>query len=735
MVNSRLQSLAPLALLVSVFVVFTLVLALGHATEWSNGTHTLGPTMCAQMQGRHGVVPGKSWGTLPIALQRRWDESGCDRALAKAQAAEEAKEAEDQDNLVTTAGYSLKVAQAHEFKCKGTKWAAFAKGPRGEWKLSIDQAACAKPRLRIMERNRRCDFRHARAGKTLLPCAGPRRPYDPDETYDAAKVELVSVACAKAEMGEQLLVVPPPVPPPMAPSPATDGSRPPRPDIYVVVLDSLSRFQLRRGQPKLWDLLRNVLPKTPGVDVTELTQHRATGKTTDENMGALLAGYPREYSYTTHPPCSNDCEWSFQALKEEGYTTLYTSFNHWMHDQPIEVTKKGVTARFDNEEALFSRPWKPRAGIRVTKPVDYVFEFTRDVCGAYKHHCMKNAHGTIPNEYADETISTCASPGETVFDVLSNFWLARANFHAAEPKFFVMLDDTTHDGEGMQGASIDAQVVAFLKALVSLQQRGGGGEGKPPRPFVMFVQGDHGPPFPVHYPTQPGGWQGERGKPAAWVVSAGLSQAQLAALHSNGRKLTSHYDNLATMLDLGSGGTRRWRGKHKGRGDGWRGLSLVSDIIPDTRTCDDAGIPKITCSLPSPAVAAKQWLEMSPANAQTWKQKLALLDRFFAATLQKGDPNNVCLRAGGWKISPVKVTPIDAGSGLGSAVVTLVGHDVLVGMQKPAFDVTFPTDRDLQPTDIVALHRYGGQQCMDKVAGKPAQTICVCGVQRERRST
>ena len=84
MVNSRLQSLAPLALLVSVFVVFTLVLALGHATEWSNGDHTLGPTMCAQMQGRHGVVPGKSWGTLPIALQRRWDESGCDRALERA---------------------------------------------------------------------------------------------------------------------------------------------------------------------------------------------------------------------------------------------------------------------------------------------------------------------------------------------------------------------------------------------------------------------------------------------------------------------------------------------------------------------------------------------------------------------------------------------------------------------------------------------------------------------------
>ena len=60
-----------------------------------------------------------------------------------------------------------------------------------------------------------------------------------------------------------------------------------------------------------------------------MRRYTATGVNTDQNMGALLAGYAKSYSYDTHPACSNDCEWSYQALKEEGYTTLFAAYMFW----------------------------------------------------------------------------------------------------------------------------------------------------------------------------------------------------------------------------------------------------------------------------------------------------------------------------------------------------------------------------------------------------------------------
>jgi hypothetical protein len=90
-------------------------------------------------------------------------------------------------------------------------------------------------------------------------------------------------------------------------------------------------------------------------------------------------------------------------------------------------------------------------------------------------------------------------------------------------------------------------------------------------------------------------WKEERSNPAQWVVSSGLTQGQRETLHANADKRAAHYDVLATVLDLGSAGRRKWGGKANGRGDGNLGRSLVSELLPSKRSCAEAGVPVSTC--------------------------------------------------------------------------------------------------------------------------------------------
>ena len=48
-----------------------------------------------------------------------------------------------------------------------------------------------------------------------------------------------------------------------------------------------------------------------------------------------------------------------------------------------------------NEQALLDKPWVGDAvakETRVTKPLDYFFEFCRVLCGAYKDNCWNNQY-------------------------------------------------------------------------------------------------------------------------------------------------------------------------------------------------------------------------------------------------------------------------------------------------------------------------------------------------------
>ena len=138
-----------------------------------------------------------------------------------------------------------------------------------------------------------------------------------------------------------------------------------------------------------------------------------------------------------------------------------------------------------------------------------------------------------------------------------------------------------------QIAALDTSVAALLIKIVALQKQSG-------RPFALFLMGDHGPPFPLKY-SIPGDWKEERSNPAQWVVSSGLTQGQRETLHANADKRAAHYDVLATVLDLGSAGRRKWGGKANGRGDGNLGRSLVSELLPSKRSCAEAGVPVSTC--------------------------------------------------------------------------------------------------------------------------------------------
>ena len=76
--------------------------------------------------------------------------------------------------------------------------------------------------------------------RRLQPCMESPSPYTPGMSFDVKDTEVVSVVCSNLGF-EQPLVVPMPMPQAPPPPPPAGAS----PDIYILVLDSLSRAQLR----------------------------------------------------------------------------------------------------------------------------------------------------------------------------------------------------------------------------------------------------------------------------------------------------------------------------------------------------------------------------------------------------------------------------------------------------------------------------------------------------------
>ena len=120
-------------------------------------------------------------------------------------------------------------------------------------------------------------------------------------------------------------------------------------------------------------------------------------------MWAMYAGVKPVYDSKIDGSCGDDCDWVFQAVKDKGYTTLYSGMFNWMAPLSHEACSRNDshTPEFYNECRLFEpmdEQMEAKAG-RVKDRIDHIFNYPRHICGGMLPNCPLNEYGMFATPF------------------------------------------------------------------------------------------------------------------------------------------------------------------------------------------------------------------------------------------------------------------------------------------------------------------------------------------------
>ncbi|XP_064462747.1 uncharacterized protein LOC135373551 [Ornithodoros turicata] len=312
----------------------------------------------------------------------------------------------------------------------------------------------------------------------------------------------------------------------------------PRLNVLVLGMDSVSRINFNRHLPRSGKFVRDVLRGF------ELFGYNKVGRNSFPNQTPLLTGLSADEakSMATNK-FFDDLPFVWKEYKKQGYSTLF-----------LEETPKYGLYTCDGKGFKHS-------------PTDY-----------YPRHVVQAVDRSYLKRY--KSVTYCVGP-KLPMTLYLEYLLGLIDTWKDQPFFaYAWMSELAHNDLNTAGLS-DSPFLDFLRALYD--------RGVLNNTVVAFMS-DHGLRFGSFRNTYVG-WY-EDNLPFAfllfpdWFLERYPQYAK--ALETNQRRLTTHYDMHATLLQM-CGFTNMKRTDTK------RGLSLFYEV-PENRTCAAASIPDHLCT-------------------------------------------------------------------------------------------------------------------------------------------
>ncbi|CAG9320869.1 unnamed protein product [Blepharisma stoltei] len=185
--------------------------------------------------------------------------------------------------------------------------------------------------------------------------------------------------------------------------------------------------------------------------------------------------------------------------------------------------------------------------------------------------------------HQDKTSERCIG-NKNVHAIMMDHILKFSEAYRNVSRFTYMHINTGHEPTGTVISTLDLDLVEFLRSILSRNED-----------LILFIKGDHG--------SRHGGWLktssgvNEHRIPLTFLIASNsfLSKIpkSIETLIQNSNKLISNYDFHSTLIGLGNFSQEDISSMTSIR---FKSYNLFTEIIPDNRTCIDAGINLTWCS-------------------------------------------------------------------------------------------------------------------------------------------
>eukprot|EP01127_Copromyxa_protea_P018988 TRINITY_DN6082_c0_g1_i1.p1 TRINITY_DN6082_c0_g1~~TRINITY_DN6082_c0_g1_i1.p1 ORF type:complete len:616 (+),score=98.22 TRINITY_DN6082_c0_g1_i1:78-1925(+) len=350
-------------------------------------------------------------------------------------------------------------------------------------------------------------------------------------------------------------------------------------NVMIVLLDNVGRYQYQRMYKKTQEFLASLEYST----VFDFEAFHASGTNSLPNKLILWAGtcWERSCKSSVLQESMNSkfyngekhditeamkLPWLFKLFSEKGYVNYHA-------EEAAGIKRKGDT--YGNSSILNFFADIPREDFIHEIFPGHAFNFGSSSCT--RHTCP----GTVFS--STEPFAACNVDRltfQTIFDDMTNFW----NTYEEYPKFAGVSLTFDHQAQPQGSACLDYGVVEFLEGLKNQDMF---------ENTVVVLVSDHGSKVGQYF-TTPSGIK-ENMLPLLniiapnWLVDDHPDLFELLA--ENQKKLITHFDLYYTLRQLADFPNLS---RPKELSEINYAYSLF-DSIPDTRDCDEAGIPRIYC--------------------------------------------------------------------------------------------------------------------------------------------